>query len=124
MLLKHLSRQRQWVPTNNDDLVFTNTRGGHLNYQNVTKRYFLPALEIAGLSRITPHGMRHSYASALLTAGVPIQEVSKLLGHSDPSVTLRIYAHVLPESEKDTAKKLDEIFATTALPRDPIKEER
>jgi integrase len=68
--------------------------------------------------------MRHSYASALLNAGVPIQEVSKLLGHADPSITLRIYAHVLPESEKGTAKKLDEIFATIALPRSPVKEER
>lgn len=124
MLLKHLSWQRQWIKNNKDDLVFTNTRGGHMNYQNFTSRYFSPTLETAGLARITPHAMRHSYASALLTAGVPIQEVSKILGHSDPSVTLRIYAHVLPESEKGTAKKLDEIFATIALPRDPVKEER
>ncbi|MDI6815790.1 MAG: site-specific integrase, partial [Actinomycetota bacterium] len=111
ILLKHLAWQREWIEHNEHDLAFTNLHGRHLNYQNFTRRYFEPALEKAGLRRITPHAMRHSYASALLSAGEPIQNVSRLLGHADPSITLRVYAHVLPESASSTAKRLDAIFS-------------
>jgi integrase len=110
MLFKHLAWQREWIEENKDNLVFTNLRGRHLNYQNFTRRYFEPALQKAGLRRITPHAMRHSYATTLLTAGEPIQNVSKLLGHADSSITLRVYAHVLPDSALSTARRIDEIF--------------
>lgn len=115
ILLKHLAWQREWIEHNEHDLAFTNLYGRHLNYQNFTRRYFEPALGKAGLHRITPHTMRHSYASALLTAGEPIQNVSRLLGHADPSITLRVYAHVLPESASGTAKRLDAIFTPQIL---------
>ena len=42
--------------------------------------------------------MRHTFASLLLQAGVPITYVSKQLGHRDASITLRVYAHWLPDS--------------------------
>jgi integrase len=112
-LLKHLAWQREWIEENKDDLVFTNLQGGHMSYQNFTRRYFEKALKTAGLRRITPHAMRHSYATTLLTAGEPIQNVSKLLGHADSSITLRVYAHVLPEAALSTARRIDEIFSTT-----------
>ena len=105
MLLKHLAWQREWVESNKNDLAFTDLRGSHLNYQNFTRRYFKPTLEKAGLRRITPHAMRHSYATALLSAGEPIQNVSRPLGHADPSITLRVYTHVLPESALSTANR-------------------
>src|SRR5262249_58312984 len=41
------------------------------------------------------HGLRHSCASLLLAAGVPVRDVSELLGHSDVRLTLSTYAHVL-----------------------------
>jgi integrase len=42
------------------------------------------------------HGLRHHYASSLVSAGVDLYVVSKLLGHSDPSLTARRYAHLKP----------------------------
>ncbi len=45
------------------------------------------------------HDLRHYYASWLIKAGVPITEVSRRLGHSDASVTLRNYSHALPEDK-------------------------
>jgi integrase len=42
--------------------------------------------------------MRHTFASLLLQAGVPITYVSRQLGHKDSATTLRVYAHWLPES--------------------------
>jgi hypothetical protein len=42
--------------------------------------------------------MRHTFASLLLQAGAPITYVSRQLGHKDSAITLRVYAHWLPES--------------------------
>ena len=46
--------------------------------------------------------MRHTFASLLLAAGEPITYVSHQLGHRDPSITLRVYSHWLPDT---TARK-------------------
>ena len=47
-----------------------------------------------------PHQMRHTFASQLLQEGAPITYVSRQLGHMDPSITLRVYAHWLPDASK------------------------
>lgn len=49
-------------------------------------------------ARVHLHAMRHYFASALLTEGIPIQDVGRVLGHSSPVVTLAVYAHVLEGS--------------------------
>ena len=46
-----------------------------------------------GLPRLTPHGLRHCHASALLAEGVPVPEVAGRLGHAHSGITLSIYAH-------------------------------
>ncbi len=55
-------------------------------------------LDKAELHRRGPHQMRHTFASLLLQAGVPITYVSSQLGHRDSAITLRVYAHWLPEA--------------------------
>ena len=49
------------------------------------------------LLRIRLHDLRHIHATTLLLAGVPVHMVAARLGHADPSVTLRVYAHVTQE---------------------------
>jgi len=49
-----------------------------------------------GVRRITLHGCRHTCATSMLKAGVPIHVVSMFLGHSSVQITLDTYAHVLP----------------------------
>jgi integrase len=49
------------------------------------------------LRRIRLHDLRHIHATTLLLAGVPVHVVAARLGHADPSVTLRVYAHVIHE---------------------------
>lgn len=56
------------------------------------------------------HGLRHSCASLLLAAGVPIRDVSELLGHSDVRLTLTTYAHVLDENRQKMAGVMDQVF--------------
>ena len=43
------------------------------------------------------HDLRHVHATTLLRAGVPVHVVAARLGHADPSITLRVYAHVISE---------------------------
>jgi integrase len=53
------------------------------------------------------HDLRHIHATTLLLAGVPVHVVAARLGHADPSVTLRVYAHVIREQVAEAA----DIFA-------------
>lgn len=51
-----------------------------------------------GLPHITVHGLRHTYASMLINAGIPIAEVSVQLGHASIDITLRAYTHLFTEA--------------------------
>lgn len=53
------------------------------------------------------HNLRHIHATTLLLAGVPVHVVAAWLGHADPSITLRVYAHVINEHLAEAA----DIFA-------------
>ncbi|RFS83731.1 hypothetical protein D0T12_22225 [Actinomadura spongiicola] len=53
------------------------------------------------------HDLRHVHATTLLLAGVPVHVVAARLGHADPAITLRVYAHVINEQLAEAA----DIFA-------------
>jgi integrase len=53
------------------------------------------------------HDLRHIHATTLLLAGVPVHLVAARLGHADPSITLRVYAHVI----SDQLTEAGDIFA-------------
>ena len=58
------------------------------------------------MSSIKFHGMRHTCATLLLQAGVPVHMVQKQLGHKRIEITLGIYAHMLSSMQQDAATKL------------------
>jgi integrase-like protein len=84
--------------------VFASVSGTALDESNVRKA-FNRILDAADLHRRGPHQMRHTFASLLLQDGAPITYVSQQLGHKDPSITLRVYAHWLPDAS--SAKLVD-----------------
>ena len=57
------------------------------------------------------HGLRHAHATLMLTAGVHPKIVSERLGHSNISVTMGIYTHVLPGMQEAAAQAVDERLA-------------
>lgn len=81
-----------------DGLVFTWENGTPVLPDYVSKT-FLKAQAGLGLPRLVLHGLRHSHATILLRDGVPVHIVSKRLGHKDPSVTLNVYADVIPDDD-------------------------
>jgi integrase len=49
------------------------------------------------------HDLRHLHATTLLLSGVPVHVVAARLGHADPAITLRVYAHVIRTAETAAA---------------------
>jgi len=60
-------------------------------------------VDTSGVPLVTPHGLRHTAASLMLAAGVPLIVVSRQLGHANPNVTAQVYAHLLSDSQLDEA---------------------
>jgi integrase len=91
------------------DPVFTWTPAGTdqpIAYENPRKA-FDNARTRVGLRDVTLHTLRHTYASRLVMKGVPIFQVSKLLGHSKIQMTMR-YSHLAPEGLDDAVSALDD----------------
>jgi len=88
-------------------VVFCQEDGERLT-RDMIKAPFERVVKASGLHRITPHGMRHSYASQLVMAGVPLKAVQELLGHADIRTTMR-YAHLAPRAKASYVQCLDEI---------------
>ena len=86
-------------------LVYVDSHGGHLWPRNVT-REFHRAAEGAGVPRIRFHDLRHTAASLLIRHGVSAQVVGDRLGHADPGITLRVYAHLYEEQRREAAVSL------------------
>jgi integrase len=63
------------------------------------------------LPRVSFHSLRHSHASALISAGVDVGSVSRRLGHSNPAITLKVYTH---QFERGEQAALDAIAAVLA----------
>lgn len=63
-----------------------------------------------GFRHVTCHGLRHTYCSLLLSQNVPIQTVSKYLGHSDSTVTLKIYSHFIPDTQERALNALNNLI--------------
>jgi integrase len=92
------------------DFVFTTVEGAPLDGKNVT-RDFQRAVRQAGLPRMRFHDLRHSAATLLLVQGVPARVVMDLLGHSQISMTLNTYSHVVPALDREAARAMDRALA-------------
>jgi len=92
--------------------VFATGKGTTINVNNLRYRTWKRLLERAGLPATTRiHDLRHSAATLLLSRGVPIKVVSEMLGHADVSITLSVYAHVLPDMQDKAADAMDDALS-------------
>jgi integrase len=99
-----------------DDLVFCRIDGAPL-HPHALSQAFERLASRSGQPVIRLHDLRHTHATLLLKAGVPLKVVSERLGHATPAFTMAVYQHVLPGMQAEAA----EVFAELIAPRDAIE---
>jgi integrase len=90
-------------------LVFTTPIGTALDPRNVSREFHV-LLGAAKLPSIRFHDLRHTAATLLLAQGVDPRTIMETLGHSQISLTLNTYSHVLPALQADAAVKMNAIL--------------
>jgi integrase len=93
--------------------VFTTPLGAPLGaplYASGARKAYYRLIKQAGLQRIRPHDLRHSAATLLLLRGVPVKVVSEMLGHASVAITMDLYAHVLPDMQRDAAAAMQQLL--------------
>jgi integrase len=99
-------RLRLGLGKDDRDLVFSAWDGKIWWPRSFTKK-FSEEVRAAKLRHITLHGLRHTHITHLLRSGVPVHVVSERAGHANPTVTLNIYAHLLPGQQQGAAAVFD-----------------
>ena len=89
--------------------MLTSAIGTPLEPRNVTRK-FKALLTAAKLPDMRLHDLRHSCATLLLAQGVNPRVVMETLGHSQVSLTLNTYSHVLPVLQRDAAAQINAVL--------------
>jgi len=77
-------------------------------------------MQNAGANGVSLHSLRHSYATILLSKGVPLAVVFERLGHADQNITLGFYSHALPADTVAAAKVWNRAMADVLGKRSKI----
>jgi integrase len=104
--VERLAAGQRWVDL---DLVFPSERGTLADGPNVTHR-FHKLLKRAELPPMRFHDLRHACASLLLVQGVHPRVVMETLGHSQISLTMNTYSHVLPALQREAADRMEAVL--------------
>lgn len=88
------------------DLVFATPDGRYLPRPKSSNGWFTRAVKAAGVQSVTPHDLRHTCASLAVSAGVNVLALARMLGHKDPSVTLKVYADLFDTDLDAVAESL------------------
>ncbi len=106
---KRIQRGERWQETG---LVFTTGVGTPLSADNVRRDFRRALSAVPGLvpEDWTPKELRHSFVSVLSASGVPLEEVSRLVGHSGTGTTEKTYRHELRPVIQTAARAMDVVF--------------
>ena len=125
LLMRHRVNVENWaqqaeVTVTADAYVFSHAVDGSKPFRpdNVTG-FFTRVRDSLGLHDVRLHDLRHFTATQLIGAGVDVRTVAGRLGHSDPSVTLRVYSHALEERDRAAA----DIMGRVLSPHEPTHAE-
>ncbi len=95
--------------SSDSDLVFCSSNGATIGHRNVTARGLEKAAQRGGLSGVTFHVLRHTFASVLISQGRDPVFVSRQLGHANAAITLKVYAHLFDAARhaREAREQLD-----------------
>jgi integrase len=93
-------------------LIVHSRHGARVN-KDTPSKWFRKFADDHGYQGVTFHDLRHVHATFLLQHRVDLQSVSARMGHSDPSVTLKVYADAMPARDQDAAAAMDQLLITS-----------
>lgn len=99
--------QNKWE---NSKKVFTTELGGDMNPDTPSK-ILKAVIKKNKLEHINFHGLRHTSVSLLINSKIPVQVISKRVGHSSSVITQNIYSHVFQQSTDEATQKLNSILS-------------
>jgi integrase len=105
--LKSFLENRQW---NQDGWLFLNNRKRPFSGDKIVMLKLWPILDRLKILRCGLHAFRHFHSTMLLETGAAPQVAQAQMRHSDPRITLEVYSHVVPESQRKAVEKLAEIL--------------
>lgn len=110
-LMHELKKWKLACPNKGElDLVFPNKEGNPEDATNWIRRIWHPARVKAEVKYLTPHSLRHFYASYLLSQGEDVNYVKRVLGHERVEITINLYGHLLNKCNKRAAEKIGKLF--------------
>ena len=104
ILKQHVEQQNK-----KHGLVFVTSTGNPFSPRNLV-RHFKQVIQESGLPEIRFHDLRHTCATLLLTQNVHPKAVQEILGHSQISLTMDTYSHILPIVHEEATEKMDQLF--------------
>lgn len=106
-----------------DEFVFPAPQGGHLDYAHWRRRVWIPATGVAGVEGLAFHDLRRANATGMVLDGINLKTAQTRLGHSDPRLTIAVYAQATTTADAAGAERLGRgswksrgLFAAWALP--------
>ncbi|MCE3555135.1 site-specific integrase [Pseudonocardia sp. RS11V-5] len=116
-LARHM---QQWPPLEDGSLFYGHNRRPYHHAFYGVRTFKVAVKKLAGEEgstfppSTTTHDLRHHYASVLLAGGESVVAVAERLGHDDASMVLKVYGHLMPESEDRTRKIIDAAWSATS----------
>jgi integrase len=105
----------QGRPTN-DALIFPGLDGGPSRRTGLSIQWGETAAAL-GIPDITFHALRHTHASQLIAAKIDVVTISTRLGHANPAITLKVYAHMFEKSDVAAADAINEALGASSVPK-------
>ena len=110
---QYRSRVGDWW--NPDDWMFPSSRSNQYTHPSTVCDRLRVICREAGIPYIGPHGIRHSYGTDMMRAGVAPRVVQQRMGHSDVTVTLNLYSHPDEQMDADAADVIERAFVSESL---------
>jgi len=104
------AEERGSVPPG-EELVFTKPDGTWVHPQTFSQILERKVAQL-DVPRISLHDLRHTHATLMIKAGVPVKVVSERLGHANVAFTMSVYQHVLPGMQAEAANTFAELLRT------------